>query len=208
MDSSFTSLFSFDITSYVKEVTYNKGEAIFRPGDDSSSLIYIRSGYSRISYIYPDGGTQELDYAPSPLFYGELEMLGVQKYTSSVEAVTECEAYIIDIERCRELLLSDAVFLRNLALFISLKLFRMNKRMAENLNYSLKKRLASYILKNEEGGIYSRSHKDTALYFSSSYRHLLSIFRLLEDDGAIVREKRGRYRIVDRAKLIEVVENE
>ncbi len=208
MLDSFKSLFSFDITPYVKEVTYNKGEAIFRPGDDSSSLIYIYSGYSRLSFVYPDGGIAELDYAPSPLFYGELELLGVQKYTSSVEAVTKCEAYIIDIDKCRDMLFSDAVFLKNLSLFIAAKLFRMNRRMAENSTLSLKKRLAVYILKNEENGIYSRSHKDTALYFSSSYRHLLYVFRSLEDEGALVREKRGHYRIADREKLIKAAENE
>lgn len=206
MDKSFLSLFSFDITPYVKEVRYKKGEAIFNPGENASSLVYTRSGYSRISFIYPDGGISEIDYAPSPLFYGELELLGVQKYTSFVEAVTETEAYVIDAEKAKLLLLSDSLFLKNLAVFISTKLFRMNRRMASNLNYPLKTRLSGYILKTAEGDVYSLSHKDTALYFSSSYRHLLYVFKELEEEGAITREKRGCYRIKNRDILIRNAE--
>lgn len=206
MNKSFTSLFSFDISPYVKEVVYKKGEAIFNAGDDSSSLIYVYSGYSRLSFLYPDGEMAELDYAPSPLFYGELEMLGVQKYTSYVEAVTETKAYVIDRKRAESLLLSDSLFLKNLAVFISTKLFRMNRRMASNITRPLKTRLSRYILEMENNGIYSLSHKESALYFSCSYRHLLYVFKALEDEGAIEREKRGRYRIKDRNLLLKNAE--
>lgn len=201
MDNQFRALFSFDVTPYTTQVEYRKGETIFNIGDESGKLIYIFSGSSRCSFIYPDGGIVQLDYAPSPAFYGELEMLGIQRYTSFVEAVTDCTGYSIDIEKCRDKLLSDPVFLRSLARYIALKLFRVNSVSANNMSFPLKKRLSSYILRVESGGVYSLSHKDTSAYFSVSYRHLLFVFKELEDEGYIERIGRGRYRVIDRKGL-------
>lgn len=203
MNEPFSSLFSFDISPYVKDVSYKKGEAIFFPGDESEKLIYIYSGSSRCSFIYPDGRYALLDYAPAPAFYGELELLSIQQYKSYVEAVSGCRGYEIDTLHCKDKLLSDPVFLKSLASYIAEKLFRVNKTMAKNLNYPLKKRLASYILDNSQNGIYSLSHSDTSKYFCVSYRHLLFVFKELEDEGLIEKTERGRYRIVDEFSLKE-----
>lgn len=201
MDSEFKALFSFDITPYAREVEYLKGETILNIGDESGKLIYILSGSSRCSFIYPDGGIAQLDYAPSPAFYGEMEMLGIQRYTSFVEAVTDCKGYSIDLGGCRNKLLGDPVFLCNLARYIALKLFRVNSVSASNMSFPLKKRLSSYILDMESDGVYSVSHTDTRAYFSVSYRHLLFVFKELEEEGCIKRIGRGKYMITDRRGL-------
>ncbi len=197
MLESFASLFSFDISPFVKDVSYKKGETIFFPGDESEKLIYIYTGSSRCSFIYPDGRCALLDYAPSPAFYGELELLSIQQYKSFVEAVTICKGYAIDTLHTKDKLLTDPVFLCHLASYIALKLFRVNKQMADNLNYPLKKRLASYILDKATDGIYSISHTDTSKYFATSYRHLLFVFKELEDEGIIEKRGRGKYIIKD-----------
>lgn len=203
MDRDFPSLFSFDITPFAVPVKYRRGEAVFNIGDESSKLVYIAEGFSRCYYIFPDGETAELDYAPSPAFYGEMEMLGIQRYTSSVEAVTECTGYSIDLTKCRDLLLSDPVFLRNLAVYIASKLFRVNSVSASNMSLPLKRRLSSYILRMESGGIYTESHTSVSKYLSVSYRHLLHVFNELEKEGALERIGRGRYRVKDRRLLEE-----
>ncbi len=201
MQDTFLSLFSFDISPYVRDVSYKKGETIFFPGDESEKLIYIYSGFSRCSFLYPDGRYALLDYAPSPAFYGELELLSIQQYKSFVEAVTDCRGYEIDTLHSKDKLLSDPVFLKNLASYIAGKLFRVNKEMAKNLSYPLKKRLASYILDNSPSGVYSLSHTDTAKYFSTSYRHLLFVFKELEEEKLIQKVGRGKYRIIDELRL-------
>ena len=197
MHDTFLSLFSFDISPYVRDVSYKKGETIFFPGDESERLIYIYSGSSRCSFLYPDGRYAILDLAPSPAFYGELELLSIQQYKSFVEAVTDCHGYEIDTLHSKDKLLSDPVFLKNLASYIAGKLLRVNKKMAKNLNYPLKKRLSSYILDNSPGGVYSLSHSDTAKYFCVSYRHLLFVFKELEEEKLIERTGRGKYRVID-----------
>lgn len=203
MDKKFLSLFSFDITPYSKEVEYKKGESIFSLGDDENKLVYIFKGNSKCSTIYPDGSTSLLDYAPSPSLYGELELLGIQKYTSNVIAETNCYGYLIDLARCKEKILADPVFLKNLLNYIATKLFRVNQRMADNISLPLKKRLAEYIIKMAKDDIYSENHITTSEYMACTYRHLLFTFSFFEENGALKKIKRGRYKIVDKAKLLE-----
>lgn len=197
MDSTFLSLFSFDITPYVKEEEYRKGDTIFNIGDEGGKLVYIYSGSSRCSLLYPDGKTSTLDYTEERAFYGEFELLGIQKYTSLVEAATPCRAYVVDTSKCRDLLLCDAVFLRNLSVYIATKLLRVNLKTSGNLSYPLRRRLAEHILSSSVDGIYTRSHSDTARCLSVSYRHLLYVFKSFEDEGLIERTGRGVYRIVN-----------
>lgn len=201
MDKDFLSLFSFDITPYTKEVKFHKGDTILSAGSDGGDLIYIRQGESRCSYIYPDGALTLLDYAPSPALYGELELLGVQKYTALVEAVTDVDAYAVDTFSIRERLLSDARFLRNLVEYTARKLFRVNMQMASSVSFPLRNRLASYILDHETDGMYSMSHTEASLYLSVSYRHLLHVFSAFENDGLIERKRRGLYIIKDHEGL-------
>lgn len=201
MDKDFLSLFSFDITPYTKEVKYRKGETILTAGGDGGALIYIRKGGSRCSYIYPDGVMTALDYAPSPALYGELELLGVQRYTSLVEALTDVEAYLVDTIPIREKLLSDAVFLRYLAGYTAKKLFRVNMQMASSVSFPLRKRLSGYILDHERDGVYTVSHTEASSFLCVSYRHLLHVFNEFENEGLIERKSRGVYTIRDRMGL-------
>lgn len=208
MDNSFFSLFSFDIKPYVKRVEFKEGETIFHLGDETKRAIYLLEGFSKCSTIYPNGDNVLLDYAPSPSFYGELELLGIQKYTSSVVASTRCIGYEIDINRVGERLLDDPVFLKNLLFLTAQKLFRVNKVASDNIGLPLKKRLAKYILKNERDGYYNISHIKCSEYLSVSYRHLLFVFSSFEREGLIKRVGRGRYQILSLNKLLEEVKSD
>ncbi len=189
----FPSLFSFDITPFLREAEYGKGESIFNIGDECGRLVYIYSGSSRCSLLYPS----TLDYTEERAFYGEFELPGNRKYTSLAEAASSCPGYVIDTAECREKLPLDAVFLKNLPVYIALKLLRVNLKTSGNLTYPLRRRLAEYILSSSENGIYTRSHSDTARCLSVSCRHLLYVLKSFEDEGLIERKRRGVYRIVN-----------
>ena len=204
---SFTSLFSFDITPYAKEVTYNKGDTIYALGDEIKTLVYIYEGLSSCSYIYPDGVPSLLDEVSSPAFYGELELLTSHKSTSLVTAITECRAYVIDIRLIEDKLLSDSVFLKAIASYLGEKLYRVNKKTSSNLSFPLRSRLSAYILKKEKNNVYSENHINTARILSVSYRHLMYELRKLEDGKVIERSGRGRYVIIDKGALAKEAKN-
>jgi CRP/FNR family putative post-exponential-phase nitrogen-starvation transcriptional regulator len=75
-------------------------------------------------------------------------------------------------------------------------------RLSEYLNYSLEKRLASFILKYQHNGIYTIPHTDVSEYMNISYRHVLFVMKKFCDDGIL---KKGKgYRIIDHEKLEEI----
>lgn len=200
-NSNITSLFSFDISSYLKKVEYKKGENIFNGGDEIEKLVYIEKGSVLCSSINEEGETTALDLVTVPTIFGELELLEIQKYSSFVTSLTNCSGYLIETKRIKEKLLSDSVFLRFLLEQSAAKIYRINRITAINHSYSLKRRLINYILEREENGLYKENHTLCSQFLLTSYRHLLLTFSTLEKEGYIKREEKGVYRIINREKM-------
>lgn len=76
--------------------------------------------------------------------------------------------------------------------------------MSEYLNYSLEKRLASFILEHQENGVYSLSHTDVSEYMNISYRHALFVMKKFCDEGVL--EKGKGYLIRDFKHLKGIAE--
>ncbi len=200
-NSIITSLFSFDITPYLKRVEYKKGESIFNGGEEIERLVYIEKGSVLCSSINEEGEITALDLVTIPTIFGELELLDIQKYTIFVTSLTSCSGYLIETKKIKEKLLSDSVFLIFLLKQSAAKVYRINNRAAINHTYSLKRRLINYILDREENGLYKENHTLCSQFLSTSYRHLLLLFSTLEKEGYIKREERGVYRIINREKM-------
>ncbi len=75
--------------------------------------------------------------------------------------------------------------------------------MSEYLNYSLEKRLASFILKYQQNGLYNIPHTDVSEYMNVSYRHVLHVIKHFCETGILERENgKGKgYRVIDLHKL-------
>lgn len=195
------SLFSFDITPFLKRVEYKRGESIFNGGEEIEKLVYIERGSVLCSSINDDAETTALDLVTIPTIFGELELLDIQKYTVFVTALSFCSGYVIETKKIKERLLSDPVFLRFLLKQSAAKVYRINQVTSINHTYSLKRRLINYILDREENGLYSENHTLCSQFLLTSYRHLLLTFSTLEKEGYIKREERGVYRIINREKM-------
>ncbi|MDF2886118.1 MAG: putative transcriptional regulator, Crp/Fnr family, partial [Lacrimispora sp.] len=77
-------------------------------------------------------------------------------------------------------------------------------RLSEYLNYSLEKRLASFILTHNKDGMYGISHTDVSEYMNVSYRHVLFIMKKFCDERIMKKEK--GYFIADFKRLREIAE--
>lgn len=124
---------------------------------------------------HENGAVTILDFVEGPCFLGEMELLGVQKVTSGVTARTDCAGWMIRLEECREEMLNDPVFLRQLCIFSNEKAIRVTSTAACNQMYPLKNRLATFLLQSQRQGLYCEPHTQTAAYLGVSYRHLLSV---------------------------------
>lgn len=102
---------------------------------------------------------------------------------------------MIRLEECREEMLNDPVFLRQLCIFSNEKAICVTSTAACNQMYPLKNRLATFLLQSQRQGLYCEPHTQTAAYLGVSYRHLLSV---LSDfvKGGLLRKTPAGYAIL------------
>ena len=82
----------------------------------------------------------------------------------------------------------------------------LNNNTCINLYESLESRLASFILKSENNGIFSYNLTECAELLCTSYRHLLRIINLFCNTNKL--SKNGKsYKIIDRGYLESIASN-
>ena len=197
---AFEKLFSFDIKPHTKLCKFRPGEHLFTQGSEQERLYYVIKGRAKILISQPNGKTSLVSFVQAPAFVGELELLGSQSESHSVVATNSLTAFVIDTSGCREKLLNDAGFLRELCLFLSRKTLQNSVSHSKNSAYTLDARLADFILKNASHGVYSQPHTEVCQYLGVSYRHLLYVFADFAAKGYLSKEGR-KYTIRDRESL-------
>lgn len=188
-------LFSFAIMPYAHRQTYQSGDRIFSEGQHTAHLLYLVEGRVKCYVSHENGSISLSDFASAPCFLGEMELLGVQQTTIAVTALTDCVGWVIDLDGCRDKILQDAAFLRNLCVYSNEKIVRITTVAAQNQIYPLKNRLATFILKTQRQGFYRERHTEAAVYLGVSYRHLLYVLAEFTKDGILEKTPQG-YRIV------------
>ncbi len=197
--------FGFDIRPYAERAEFAPGEVIFGEGGSAGRLIWLASGRAKATITQANGRVALSNFIDAPAFIGELELLGVQRRTDGVTAVTPCSGSVIDVAACRELLLGDPVFLRRLCVMLGRRCAENTRKLAGNQAYPLEVRLARLILAAARDGRYAEKHTETAEYLGVSYRHLLYVLAGLVRKGVL--EKDGRaYRIADREALARLAD--
>ena len=196
-------LFSFDITPYARQQTYPGGTEIFSEWQSTSQLIYLLEGRTKCAISHENGAVTILDFAQGPCFLGEMELLGVKEVTSAVTALTDCRCWVIQLEGCREQLLADPVFLRELCVLSNEKAIRISAAAARNQIYPLKNRLATFVKNTQRQGFYREPHTEAAAYLGVSYRHLLYVLAGFVKEGLLEKTSRG-YQILDPAGLADL----
>ncbi len=189
--------FSIDIIPYVTDAFYPAGELIVAEGRTNlNSLIFIESGTVKCSETQENGKVNLIAYITSPEFIGDLELVNAVKFSREVTAITDCNCKIIDLTRCRELILNDVTFLKFLCNNFAKKVVRNGRNNAASKSYPLKNRLATFILDTQNAGNYTIPHTEASYYLGVSYRHLLYVLAKFVEEGILYKSKSG-YKITD-----------
>ncbi|MGI5888123.1 MAG: transcriptional regulator YeiL [Oscillospiraceae bacterium] len=196
------SFFGFDISPYTSYFRFSPGDCIVREGVQPRYLYYLFSGRVKITTTLEDGRVS-LNFSTAPSFIGELELLDPDRYPNGITALTWCECYAVDTVRCRDRILEDPVFLRNLCLMLSRKTIDNDRLHMESQGFRLRERLAEFILTASSNGIYSIRHTEASQFLGVSYRHLLYVMSDFIKRGYI-KKIQGGYVIEDRAALEEL----
>ncbi len=177
---------------------YKPRDPIINFSETITSLKYLTHGKAKVIVPHENGRESIVHFVEDQEYIGELTLIGVEKDHRTVLAISECECLSVPMERAKAVLLEDPQFLLKLSQYIGSKLLKRTWHTTSNQNYSLKSRLASYILLSSYKGIYIEKHTETANYLGVSYRHLLYTFKQLSEEGYIEKLKKG-YRIHEEA---------
>ena len=191
-------LFSVPIEDFLEVHLFQKGEYICEELMVPERLYFVAEGRVKLYVIHQDGNVSLAQYYEAGDILGELEFLGIRTQSQSIQAVEASVCLALSFHEHRQLILSDAVFLRNLSKLIAEKMLRSVSKLVATQSYPLENRMAAYLIEKEEevgrGNWIRVSLTDLAQYLGASYRHLSRVIKRFDEEGWIERE-RGRMRV-------------
>lgn len=205
-NKGFYSYFGFDIRPFAHRVHFSAGQAIVTEGKKPDSLYFLYKGTVKFTLSQGNGKVNILNFVSAPYFIGEMELIDETRYPNGVTAIVDCSCYQIDIDRCRDLLLSDVTFLKTLCLFLSNDATLHREVYSRNVSFPLKNRLAHLLLTTSSNGLFLEKLVDIAAYLGVTYRHLLYTMADFVKRGYLVRQKPG-YRIANEQALKKLAED-
>jgi len=97
-----------DIAALMTKDHFQSKEMIFEQGTPGDYFFYIATGAVRVWLSLEDGGARELAVLGPGQFFGELALLDKEPRTASVEAIENCEVWMLEREEFLNLLRGNA----------------------------------------------------------------------------------------------------
>ncbi|PMC36065.1 transcriptional regulator YeiL [Bacillus sp. UMB0899] len=205
MEHSIAHLFSFPIEEFIEVHEYERDEWMIQEGKRPFYLFYVIEGKAKIYVTHQNGKVSLINFINENDYIGEMELLHEVYYTKGIQASTKTICFAIPFHSCREKLLEDVVFLRELTKFLSMKATKMAAKYSQSLSFPLENRLAEFILQTSDDGIYKEKHVTVCEFLGVSYRHLMHVLAQFCQKGYLHKEGR-QYRIIQHHSLYELAE--
>ncbi len=125
------------IGSVIKEITFKKGEYVFKEKEETKGIFLIHSGKIEISKVTPDGWKQTLAVLAKGSFFGELSIIEHRLHEANAIALEDTVILFIpkeDFEKMEneDLLLASRI-MKRLILVLSKNLRQMNEKFLNAL---------------------------------------------------------------------------
>ncbi len=125
------------IAKKVKNLSFKKGEYLFKEKDDTKGLYLIYSGKIEISKVTPDGWKQTLAVLRDGHFLGELSIIEKRLHEATAIALENTEVFLIDKIDFEKLEKEDIALtlklMKKLVLVLTKNLRRMNEKFLNSL---------------------------------------------------------------------------
>lgn len=183
--------------------TFKKGTYICREFEPIYYLYFLVEGKAKVYKTMKNGNVTLVHFCKSIQTIGELEMLKAQNTTQAVKTIFDSICIGLPLNKCREQILNDAFFLRNLCTMLSEKVVKNTINFTTKESFPLENRLADYILITEENSVFKENLTEASEYLGSSYRHLLRTLANLCSKKILKKEHHG-YIILNYSYLKEM----
>lgn len=175
---------------------FKKGELLLQAGGHSNFIYFLVEGKIKIYNYSLDGKIIFLSQLEPFQIIGEIGSLWDWEALANVEARSKVYCIGIQLDKYRELLLTDKIFLRFLCHKLALKIISTDMYHSTTIIDSLENRLASVILKNADENLIKPNLTEWSELLCTSYRHLLRNLKDFCNRGIL--EKQGKkYLILD-----------
>lgn len=200
LDNDFYELFDTDVTKICELLSFDTGEFLISLGQPSEYLLFLVKGEC-LFYTYSESGEHiSLGSAASFQIFGEVSSLWNLPPNNVVQAIRPTLCLALDLNKHRETLLNDNRFLRYICRLMSERVIYSNKALTSFVGAKALNRLASFILANEQDGLFNVRLTRCSEAIGVSYRHLL---RIMDDlcGREILKKQKRSYKIMNRSRL-------
>ncbi|HHY81688.1 MAG TPA: Crp/Fnr family transcriptional regulator [Clostridiales bacterium] len=199
-----------EIMKRVKSVSYQKGEIIYRPGQQSDSMYIVSRGRIRIYRLSESGKEQLLRILQPGDFTGELALFRHSVHESFAEAMVNTDVCLITREDLQEFLLKyPTIALKIMSEFAS-RLDESEKQAARVATERVETRIALYLadcVENQDGNMeitLPMTRKDLASYLGTTPETISRKLSELEMQGYIKQMSGRKIKILDLENLLLV----
>jgi CRP-like cAMP-binding protein len=124
---------------------FERGEVVFREGDESDTCYVVRTGHARAVRAHQDGRTITLaSFGPGDIF-GELAMFDAERRSATVEATDHVEAVAVLGADMRRLLHEHPELAVKLVISLGRRLRAANERLASQSFQTVQSRVAGVL---------------------------------------------------------------
>jgi CRP-like cAMP-binding protein len=126
-----------NIGGIIKEISFKKGEHVFKEKEDTKGIFLIRSGKVEISKMTTDGWKQTLAVLTRGSFFGELSIVEHRLHQANAVALEDTALLLINKEDFEKMESSDLLLatklMKRLILVLSENLRHMNEKFLKAL---------------------------------------------------------------------------
>ncbi len=190
--------------------TFDRGEVVFREGDDSDTCYVVRSGHARAVREHTDGRQLTLaTFGPGDIF-GELAMFDDERRSATVEAIDGLGVIAVLGKDMRRLMREHPDIAVKLVIALGRRLRAANERLARQSFQTVQSRVASVLAQlvveaQAEGAaaadvLVTATQAELAQLAGSSRESASRFLAVLERAG-VISQGRGRLTVHDPAAL-------
>ena len=171
---------------------YEKGELVTSPIPEERLFQVVVQGSLNIYLIRDDGGCYSLSTGKTDYLLGDMELFHPGGSSIYTEAAQPLLCLALSINRNREELLADALFLQMICRSLTEKMAAITALDAAP--GSLSQRVLFYMRHKCPGGVLKGLERE-AFHLHCSARQLQRILNQLEQQGEVVKTGKGTYRL-------------
>lgn len=169
-------------------VEYSAGEYVFRQSAPPDQLYLMLKGRCCVRFLLSNGRSVIFQSLRAPCLVGEIELFQ-DTAPLLVQALERTRVLAIPLSQCREDLLQDPHFLRQVCADLIVKERNETLSLLHTFGYPLENRLAKFILDNRQENRFYIRKVLIAESLGASYRHVETVMSAFVGKGYLSKEK-------------------